>query len=325
VPSWIEGLRLRCGPLTDAALIFGAKLGVESDPPRGAHGLLALTHAIEQQAYTGPESEEDERLFVELAGAYLGLLLCDALGTGRHLKQGGRHGLSFDERGFFDAFVAIEHALEADDVCKALATQVALAEALACGTQLQGPRTDWTQAQAGILPRLVGPRFFAELLRGGAGQALCTVPVVGEMKLCFVLSEHGRVRYVRTSELERWMQSPEQVLHTARANLARRSDRAKLTCFDRDQGRLVVAKSFDGLDAARLLLPGLHDLLAPELGSPFVAAAPHRDALFACPLGSQTLSAMRERAAHEAAQARYAITAQLFLVEPNARLSLLTP
>jgi hypothetical protein len=320
VASWIEEHRLRCGPLTDAARFFSVQLGVEFDPPRGAHGLLALTRAIRRQLRKGPE---DDRMFIELAGSYLGVLLCDALGEGRHEKREGRHGVCFRERAFFDAFAAIERALEADDVRLAIAEQVARAEAMARGELPADQVEAWASVEPRILPRLIGPRFFAELALEGVEQRLCALPLVAELQLCFVLRERERARFVRSEEPAGWRQSPSRLLAAALKNLARHSESARLLHCDSEQGAFVVAKTGDGLDAARLLLPGLHDMLARELGSPVIAAVPHRDALFACGVASRAREALRVRAQEEAARARHAISAQLFLVGPGARLSAL--
>jgi hypothetical protein len=92
VPTWIDGLRARCGPLTDAASIFAAHLGVERDPPFGVDGLLALTRELRRQRSLA-QSDEDERSLVELAGAYFALVLCRELG-GSHVSRTGRHGLA---------------------------------------------------------------------------------------------------------------------------------------------------------------------------------------------------------------------------------------
>jgi uncharacterized protein YtpQ (UPF0354 family) len=89
-----------------------------------------------------------------------------------------------------------------------------------------------------------------------------------------------------------------------------------------EQGTLIVATTGDGLDASRVLLPGLHDVLAPELGSPFAVAIPHRDALLACSLDSRpALEALRERARHEGERAAHAITSDLLQVEAPGRLA----
>jgi hypothetical protein len=59
----------------------------------------------------------------------------------------------------------------------------------------------------------------------------------------------------------------------------------------------------------------LHDVLAPELGSPFLAAAPHRDALFACALEPRELrAALAGRAREDAARAPHRISEQLFTI-----------
>jgi hypothetical protein len=302
-------------------MIFSASLGVELDPPRGARGLLALTRAIERHLCSS-STEQDERLFVELAGAYLGLVLCDALGQGRHENRNGQHGLSFGEARFFDLFAAVEQALDADDARATIAAHVARAEALARGFAEPTGTDAWARAESRLLPRLVGPRFLAQLDPSSASQTLCAYPLAGEVQLCFVLRERARARYVHRDEPERWAQNPDQLRTIALSNLARRSKQARLLRFDGEQGTLVKASTGDGLDAARLMLPGLHDVLGPELGSPFAAAIPHRDALFACRLDSgAALQAMRARAALEAAQARLPITSELFVVEPEGRLS----
>src|SRR5688500_362832 len=98
--SWIDALRSRCGPLTDAASLFAASLGVERDPPAGAAGLLALARGVERHLHAPEQDEEHERLFVELAGAYLGVLLCGALPQGRHASRHGKHGVLFGARRF---------------------------------------------------------------------------------------------------------------------------------------------------------------------------------------------------------------------------------
>jgi len=104
-------------------------------------------------------------------------------------------------------------------------------------------------------------------------------------------------------------------------NLARASAGARLLRCDDDNGVLVVAKTGDGLDSSRILLPGLHDVLAPELGSPFAVAVPHRDALFACAISSpRALGELRERAAREAERAAQSITPELFAIGPSGRL-----
>lgn len=316
--SWIDQLRSRCGPLTDAASLFTASLGVEDDPPFGAAGLLALARGVERhQDHSAHCDGEHERLFVELAGAYLGVLLCGALPEARHASRDGRHGLLFGGHRFFDPFEVIERMLEADDVGTCLAEQVARAEEAAGGVE-----ESWADVQSRLLPRLVGPRFLAEVNRRAGTQPLFALPLVSGVHVMFLMGEQQRRRYVDRRELARWGQPPMRVLQRALANLAGKSKDARLLRFDADQAGVVVARTGDGLDSSRLLLPGLHEVLAPELGSPFAAAVPHRDALFACSLRCPTsLRLLRDRASAEAASAAHPITPELLSVGPLGRLS----
>jgi hypothetical protein len=386
VARWIENIRPRSGPLAEAATTFSAGLGLESDPPRGVEGLKLLSRAIDAHVTLDDVDDDGERIFVELAGSYLGALLLDELRSARHRSDTGRHRLALGEHGYFDPFAALERVLDAEDVRTALAREVELAESEARG---EGPIARVTRevvaqlerelgavealdhfetrlrlrvagesleldigglvrATAGepdhviegavrrllsaipafaevathdfgdvedrILPRLMGPSFVREL----GDRGLFTAPLVGEIYLGFILRFAGRARFVRRAEVQVWGLPVSELLGAALRNLAARSDDARLLHVQAAEGTLVVARSGDGLDSARLLLPGLPDVLGRDLGTPFAAAVPHRDALFACPL--QHVAMMRERAEAEAARAPHAISRQIFVVEPGGRL-----
>ncbi|MGD8862463.1 MAG: DUF1444 family protein [Myxococcales bacterium] len=363
--------------------MFAADLGVEGDPPRGIEGLLALSSAFDQHLTAAHVDEDDERVFVELAGSYLAVLLLDELNEARHCAQSGRHRLACGPHGYFDPFAAVERVLDADDVRRALAREVALAEA---ETRGEGPiarvvreivrqleahvgevevreqfethlelvvageaveldvggvvRATFGEsdpvvrgavrrmlaalpafAESGasaledledrILPRLLGARFLASV----ADRGIYATPLVGEVQLGFILRYEGRARFLRRAEVETWGASPERLRELAVRNLAGRSIDARFMHVEGEEGALVVARSGDGLDSARILLPGLHDVLAPELGSPFAVAVPHRDALFACKM--QDVALMRERAALESARAPHAISSEIFVIGPD--------
>ena len=314
--SWIDDLRSRCGPLSDAALSFSAHHSLDRDPPSGAAGLLMLAGCVEKLLDEGDDDGEHERVFVEGAGSYLGLLLCNAMPEARHARVGDRHGLAFGARAFFDPFAAIERVLEADDVRASLAEQVALCERNA---RREGQRL--ADVSERILPRLVGPSLLADVRQRVGGHALYSRPFVGDARMMFLVREADRGRYVTEPELARWGATPSQLLRLALENLARDSQRARLFRIEHDDGVLIAARTDDGLDASRVLLPGLHDVLAPELGARFAVAIPHRDALLACALdNAKSLSLLRERAAAECARSRYAITAEPMVCEPGGRV-----
>jgi hypothetical protein len=104
----------------------------EQDIARGPDGLIALCDRMERWLERDDVDEEAERRFVEQAGASLGLLLIDHVG-GSAVARDGAHRVQLGRHGFFDPFAAVDRALDAADVRRALARQVALAEAESSG------------------------------------------------------------------------------------------------------------------------------------------------------------------------------------------------
>jgi hypothetical protein len=176
----------------------------------------------------------------------------------------------------------------------------------------------WEEARARLLPRLVGARFFDELgaRLGGRGR-LHGRPLGHGVQVALALAYPGRSRYVRAEELERWSVDPAEAEALAVARLAARSEAARFAAITTSAGPLVFARSGDGLDAARLLLPGLAGVLASALEGPLLAAVPHRDALFACGGGPAVREALRARASDDYARAPHAISDRLFEVHPD--------
>ena len=156
MPTWIDAVASRSGPLFTAATQFAAVHGLDCDPPRGVFGLQALSKLISGARHTtGAErpnnsintgggddddgdgghgsDDEGERQFVAGAGAYLGLLLLDHLPNGAHVANGGEHRLRLSAHGFFDPFAAVADALNAHDAPRALLAAIKRAEAEADG------------------------------------------------------------------------------------------------------------------------------------------------------------------------------------------------
>ena len=176
------------------------------------------------------------------------------------------------------------------------------------------PERDLGEVRQALLPRLV-PRDFLDDSPGMRDELALKPVLGGALHAALILGYEGRARYVRQRELAHWSLAPGDALAIALENLAARSARARFARVDTAHGPLVVARTGDGLDGARLLLPTLHDVLAPELGSPFLAAAPHRDALFACAIEPRELrDALAARVRDDAARAPHRISDRLFAI-----------
>jgi uncharacterized protein YtpQ (UPF0354 family) len=162
-----------------------------------------------------------------------------------------------------------------------------------------------------IVPRLVARTFLDGF--EAQGTHLASRPLTESIRVAYVIVFRDRARYLRADELTRHPDLPQIAL----ANLASRSRAARFDWIESANGPLVVGCTGDGHDAARLLLPSLHDVLAPEIGSPFLVAIPHRDCLLAAPDGDDGRRAIGDRAQAAFARAPHAISLELLRVRPN--------
>jgi uncharacterized protein YtpQ (UPF0354 family) len=171
----------------------------------------------------------------------------------------------------------------------------------------------WSVARTLIFPRLVGPSFASAVPAESAD--LYLEQLGSQVWETLVLKTKDRARYVRRVELADWSRDGASPRAQALQNLARASERARFLQHDTPHGPLVIAETRDGLDAARLVLPGLHELLSGLLGSPFLVAIPHRDTLLAAPCEPAPLvEELKRRARSAAARAPHAISAQLWVI-----------
>lgn len=171
------------------------------------------------------------------------------------------------------------------------------------------PGIDRHDAITRLLPRVVGPGFDLR-------ETLFARPLPNGARLCLALAYDGRSRFVRDAELPSWTLEPDEAVRIALENLAKRSTRARFGRIETFDGPVIFARTGDGLDSARIVLPGLVDVLEADLGEPFVACVPHRDALFACRADAPlSMEAMMARVTDDHAKAPHRITDKPFLVD----------
>jgi uncharacterized protein YtpQ (UPF0354 family) len=389
VTVWIsESLRARSGALGAAAQRFlQSWLGTSADGFRGgAAGLRALSEHLEHWLELEPPDvldDEDERQFVEGAGALLGLMLIDHVGDGAYVTRAGVHRVRLGRYGYFDPFAAIDRVLDAPDVRRELARQVAVAEAeasargpisrlvhalvetLSCerpdlqledhfdltlqlragderveldlqraveSTSDQSPAavqsvarkllsmlpgapetpSTFDDVRTRLVPRLARADALRELESRGPGQ-LFAAPLTAELVVSLLVEYDGRARYVRAPEVERWGLSPPDALTVSLDNLALRSTAARITTSETEHGPLLVARTGDGRDSARVLLSSLYGALSARLGERVYVSIPHRDTFFACGEASGPLrDELARRTAHDAARAPHRLSTRVF-------------
>lgn len=136
-------------------------------------------------------------------------------------------------------------------------------------------RASFAETKERILPRVVGDAFLTRL--GASAAALATTRVAEGLHLGLIAHFGDRARFLRRDELVVAGERFEDVAALAFSRLLRRSQDLAF----RREGETFVLASRDGLDAARILLPGLARTLAGMLGAVPYVAAPHRDLLLA--------------------------------------------
>lgn len=269
--------------LIDALKRAEAEANGESPTARAVNALLRTLRAQPEVQVLG---QFDQRVWLEVDGRKVELDLSRVIAA---------------TSGESDAL--LEHAVQR--LCASLHSQPA-------------PALAWQTVRAALFPRLVGASFVGSL---PDVHDLHLKPLGPDVWSTLVVRYRERARYVRRSELEAWSSAGGAPAQTALQNLAASSERARFLQHPTPHGPLVIAETRDGLDAARLLLPGLHDVLARSLGSPFIAATPHRDTLLACPAASSGVAeelAQRVDAAVRAAP--HAIARTLWLVRGAGQL-----
>lgn len=163
----------------------------------------------------------------------------------------------------------------------------------------------FAEVEARLVPRLVGPKLLEGL--GARADALWTAPFGHDVSVALQLRFDGRARYVRRDEEERWRLEGAEPFATALLALSLRPP-PKLVSFE-EEG-VIVARTGDGLDSARVLLPAVRDSLVERLGVGTLLGVPHRDTFVAGTDRARVARHVREsfaRAPHGISEALFRI------------------
>lgn len=171
---------------------------------------------------------------------------------------------------------------------------------------------EFGEIEARIVPRLGRTDAIASLSREGASPLL-SLPLTDDMVVTLLVEYDGRARYVRASELRGWRLDRDAAFALAAHNLRVRSERTRVVCEPTGCGDVFAARTGDGRDSARVLLPELYAELAARVGPEVCIAIPHRDTFLACDGRAPALvEQLAGRAAADAARAPHALSARTF-------------
>lgn len=167
-------------------------------------------------------------------------------------------------------------------------------------------------ARPRIMPRIQPESIFEHLTR----EQVAHVPFVNDTAIVFVTDLPHMTVSITTEQLIRWGVCVDEVEQIARENLDGYAPDLEVQLVEsKEGGRAAILSQHDGYDAARLLLSGLFDRLAPQLGRNFYVATPARDMFVALSHGPDPfVHRLRERVAMDFKRLPYPITPDFYYV-----------
>jgi uncharacterized protein YtpQ (UPF0354 family) len=139
---------------------------------------------------------------------------------------------------------------------------------------------------------------------------------------CFAIDSPSRVAYVTEEMLQKWDLPLERVQGIAQDNLARKQ--TEFMSLRGEDGRPValVISTQDGYDATRLVIPGVREAFAEELGDEFLVGIPNRDFLIAfSERDPETAAGIIRQVKHDFQRMNHPITGTIY----RARLDSVEP
>lgn len=167
-------------------------------------------------------------------------------------------------------------------------------------------------ARPKIMPRIQPESIFEHLNR----EQVAHVPFVNDTVIVFVTDLPQMTVSITTDQIIRWGLDVNELEQIARDNLDQYCPELEIQLVEsKEGGKAAIVAEHDGYDAARLLLGGLHQRLAAQLGGDFYVATPARDMFLALSTGpAPFLRRLRSRVEQDFARLPYPICPDLFYV-----------
>jgi len=185
-------------------------------------------------------------------------------------------------------------------------------EQLFAGDAMQLMSMSLDFARNRIMPRIQPESIFQHLSR----EQVAHVPYVNDTVVVFVTDLPHMTVSITVEQLVRWKLNIEEVEDIARSNLDQYAPELEVQLVEsKEGGKAAILSQHDGYDAARLLMAGLYDRLAPQLGGNFFVATPARDMFVAFSEGPDPfLKRLHDRVDHDYRRLPYPITSDFFYV-----------
>lgn len=163
-----------------------------------------------------------------------------------------------------------------------------------------------------IMPRIQPETVFQHLSR----EQVAHVPYVNDTVVVFVRDFSTYTTSITLPQMKRWGVTTDDLEPLARTNLDQYAPELEVQLVEsKEGGKAAILSQHDGYDAARLLLGGLYDRLAPQLGGNFYVATPARDMFVAFSPGPPSfIERLRERVEHDFKRLPYPISSDFFYV-----------
>lgn len=167
-------------------------------------------------------------------------------------------------------------------------------------------------ARQRIMPRIQPESIFNHLSR----EQVAHVPFVNGTVIVFVTDLPHMTVSITTEQQLRWNLSFDEMDEIARHNLDEYAPDLEVQLVEsKEGGRAAIIGHHDGYDAARLLLGGLYERLAPQMGGNFYVAVPARDMFVAISAKPAPFVArLQDRVTQDFRRLPYPISADFYLV-----------
>jgi len=185
-------------------------------------------------------------------------------------------------------------------------------ESLFAGDAIAADAMPFDLAKPMVMPRIHPESIFERLDR----ELVAHVPFVNGTVIVFVLDLPQMTVSVTSEQAIRWGVSADELEQIARGNLRETTPELEVRLVEsKEGGRAALFSHHDGYDAARILLGGLFQTLAPKLGGDFLVGTPSRDVFVAISRDPDDfVSRVQDRIRQDYDSLPYPITTDLFYI-----------